>query len=168
MSGALKALGDWLAGREAAGDKPGAGPSFPIEKPTILVIDDEPDFLDTVAAWLRQEGYNVLAASNGAKGLNMLRYAVKDIHVVLLDYRMPQLDGLETLLHLRRLNPQARVIAVTGVPLAEIPPRFRDGTDVLIQKPFQSAVLLGAIKSALAGDLPAKSATTTPAAGAAL
>lgn len=166
MGNAFQAFAHWLAGREAAGDQVSATP-VPVEKPTILVIDDEPDFLDTVAAWLRAEGYTVLAASSGTKGLNMMRYAVSDIHVVLLDYRMPQLDGAETLQHLRRLNPRAKVIAVTGVPVEEIPTRFRNGTDCFIQKPFQSAVLLAAIKAALDETLPARVPGGSPSASAA-
>lgn len=165
MSKGFQALAHWLTGREAAGDRALSGPAVPMEKSTVLIIDDEPDFLDMVAAFLRQEGYDVLVASSGLKGLNMMRYAVSDIRVVLLDYRMPQLNGAETLQHLRRLNPHAKVIAVTGVPMDEIPLQFRGGTDYFIQKPFQPQVLLAAIKAASTASLPS-SVSSPPSVGA--
>jgi DNA-binding response OmpR family regulator len=150
MGKAFEAFADWLAGREAVGDKLPAV-AAQAEKETILVIDDEPDFLDAVGVCLRDAGYNVLAASSGTKGLNMMRYAVSDIHVVLLDYRMPQLNGEQTLKHLRRLSPQTKVIAVTGVPPEEIPKGFREGTDYFIRKPFPMQELLSAVKAATVG-----------------
>lgn len=145
MGHAFRAVAEWLAGHEANIRE--AEARVAPEKETILVIDDEPDFLASVATWLRMEGFDVLAASSGCKGVNMLQYAVHDIHVVLLDYRMPDLDGAETLRYLRRLNPHVKVIAVTGVEPESIPESFRSGTDCFVRKPFRQQDLLTAIRS---------------------
>jgi len=150
MGKAFETLATWLHTREAAGDQRTAGaPALPLEKPTILIIDDEPNFLSMEATLLRSYGFNVLSASSGVKGLNMMRYAPQDIHVVLLDYSMPEFDGAQTLEHLRQLSPHTKVIAVTGASPDDIPKSFRTGADFFVQKPFQSQELLAAIKVAL-------------------
>jgi len=151
MGDSYQTLSQWLNGQEPAGQqqKPPASP-LPSDQGTILIIDDEPDFLNIVSTLLWNYGYNILAASSGLRGLNMLRHGVQDIHLVLLDYRMSGFDGEQTLQQLRRLNPHVKVIAVTGVSSNELPESFRNGTDYLIQKPVKSEVLLATIKEALA------------------
>jgi CheY-like chemotaxis protein len=124
------------------------------EKPptrTILVIDDDPIILDTMRGLLRAEGFNVLTSSNGPKGLDMLRYAPRDIRIVLLDYNMPRFNGAETLQFLRKLNPEVKIIAVTGVDINELPSSFREGVDHFFQKPFRSAELIQTIRTLLNG-----------------
>src|SRR5437868_13822036 len=66
-------------------------------KVTILVIDDDPLILQTVRTLLVKRGFNVLSSSSSPKGLDLLRYAARDIRVVVLDYSMPKLNGEETL-----------------------------------------------------------------------
>ena len=114
-------------------------------KCTVLAIDDDPSFLCILRPVLREEGFDVLTSTSGAKGLDMLRYGARDIRVVLLDYNMPQLNGAETLEHLRRLRPQVKVLAVTGVDAQLLPPSFREGVDKFLQKPFRSKELVDTI-----------------------
>ena len=112
---------------------------------TILIIDDDSEFLQLMRAALKDEGYNVLSASSGPKGLDMLRYAPSPVRVVLLDFDMPKLNGAETLNFLRRLNPHSKVVAVTGMSPNFLPGDFRDGVDHTIYKPFQMADLVALI-----------------------
>src|SRR5882672_9286868 len=91
------------------------------KKTTVLVIDDDPSFLDTMRAVLCNEGYNVLTSTTGAKGLDMVRYAPRDIGAVLLDFNMPWFNGAETLQFRRKLTPNAKVLAVSGVRADELP-----------------------------------------------
>ncbi|MGO9244001.1 MAG: response regulator [Verrucomicrobiia bacterium] len=121
-------------------------------KATILIIDDDPNFLDTMREVLRGEGYNVLASSNGPKGLDMVRYAGGDIGAVLLDFNMPRFNGAETLQFLRKLNPNAKVLAVSGVSSDELPSDFREGVERFIPKPFSNADLLKTLEEILDGD----------------
>ena len=116
---------------------------------TILVIDDDPTFLETMKALLRDEGYNVLTSSTGPKGLDMARYAPRDIGAVLLDYNMPRFNGSETLQFLRKLCPQAKVLAVSGMRATELPAEFREGVERFVPKPFTSADLLKTLDDVL-------------------
>jgi CheY-like chemotaxis protein len=119
------------------------------KKCTILIIDDDPTFLETMRALLRDEGYNVLTSSTGPKGLDMVRYAPRDIGAVMLDYNMPRFNGSETLQFLRKLCPQAKVLAVSGVRENELPAEFREGVQRFVPKPFTSADLLKTLDEVL-------------------
>jgi two-component system, cell cycle sensor histidine kinase and response regulator CckA len=109
---------------------------------TVLAIDDDPVLLDSVAQLLRDMGFNVLTSKSGAKGLDMLNYAAQDVRVVILDYGMPQLNGEKTLEYVRRLNPTAKVIGLTGYKEEDLPASYRDGVDRLLTKPFRSPDLV--------------------------
>ena len=65
------------------------------KKISILAIDDEPSILQAIEGILIDEGYRVLAAESGLRGLNIL--AKEKIDIVLLDVWMPEMDGTETL-----------------------------------------------------------------------
>jgi two-component system response regulator CpxR len=132
-------------------------------KATILIIDDDPSFLDTMRSVLTGEGYNVLASSNGPKGLDMVRYAGADIGAVLLDFNMPRFNGAETLQFLRKLSPNAKVLAVSGVSSNELPSDFREGVQRFIPKPFSNADLLKTLKEILDSN-PAADASATASA----
>jgi len=118
-------------------------------KCTILIIDDDPTFLETMRSLLRDDGYNVLTSSTGPKGLDMLRYAPRDIGAVMLDFNMPRFNGAETLQFLRRLCPQAKVLAVSGLRADELPADFREGVERFLPKPFTSADLLKTLDEVL-------------------
>jgi CheY-like chemotaxis protein len=132
-------------------------------KTTILVIDDDPSFLDTMRTVLGGEGYNVLASSTGPKGLDMARYAGGDIGAVLLDFNMPRFNGAETLQFLRKLSPNTKVLAVSGVSSSELPSDFREGVERFIAKPFSNADLLKTLEEILDGDHAADASATTSA-----
>jgi two-component system, cell cycle sensor histidine kinase and response regulator CckA len=129
-----------------------------VAKSTVLIIDDDPSYLDTMRALLRGEGYNVLTSSTGPKGLDMVRYAPRDIGAVLLDFNMPRFNGAETLQFLRKLCPDVKVLAVSGVNLNQLPPDFRAGVDRFIPKPFSNEDLLKTIEEVIQDE----SATDTP------
>lgn len=75
-------------------------------------MDDEEDFRETLAKLLRRRGLSVTTAASGEQGLASL--AEHDPHVVVLDLRMPGLDGLATLARINELQTGARVIILTG------------------------------------------------------
>ena len=132
-------------------------------KSTVLVIDDDPNFLEAMRMVLRTEGYNVLTSSTGPKGLDMLRYAGDDIRAVLLDFNMPRFNGAETLQFLRKLNPDMKVLAVSGVKLDELPPDFRKQTDRFLPKPFSNSDLLKTIDEVLQPKAAAETSATAAA-----
>jgi CheY-like chemotaxis protein len=127
------------------------GKSRPVStaaKATVLIIDDDPSYLDTMRTLLRGEGYNVLTSSTGPKGLDMVRYS-REIGAVLLDYNMPRFNGAETLQFLRKLCPDVKVLAVSGVSANQLPPDFRSGVDRFIPKPFTNTDLLKTIEEVI-------------------
>jgi|SRR5579862_4955870 len=136
------------------------GASTSERKSTILVIDDDPTFLETMRSLLRDEGYNVLTSSTGPKGLDMLRYAPRDIGAVMLDFNMPRFNGSETLQFLRKLCPQAKVLAVSGLRADELPAEFREGVERFVPKPFTTAELLKILDEVLQAE-PAVSAVAS-------
>jgi two-component system alkaline phosphatase synthesis response regulator PhoP len=115
--------------------------------PGILIIDDEPNIIDLVTAYLRPEGYELHTASDGPSGLKAARAFNPDL--IVLDVMLPGLDGLELLSTLRR-ESQVYVILLTsrseetdkiiGLSL---------GADDYLTKPFSPRELVARIKAAL-------------------
>jgi DNA-binding NtrC family response regulator len=91
---------------EAAARGPSAGPI------QVLLVDDEEAFTDSLAKVLRRRGLQVTVAASGEAGIAHL--AEHDCDVVVLDLRMPGLDGLATLGRLKELRPTTQVIMLTG------------------------------------------------------
>ena len=92
----------------------------------ILIVDDEPDFSATVAVYLRGKGYQVLTATNLEAATQLFRR--ERPRGILLDLNMPILTGDKFLPVIRALEPQLKVIVVTGVTEDEARERFK-GTD---------------------------------------
>jgi len=89
----------------------GAGDAV-IKRGKVLVIDDEPSIVDLFTEYLNGQGFDVISAGGGEEGLDRLRLYGPDI--VLLDMRMPGLDGLETLRRIRKVNVRVPVLMVSG------------------------------------------------------
>ena len=78
----------------------------------MMLVDDEERFLSTTKKLLSKKGYDVMTASNGAEALEKLR--LQNIHVVVLDVKMPGMDGIETLKAIKKSYPLVEVIMLTG------------------------------------------------------
>ena len=78
----------------------------------ILLIDDDVDYVDVTAFFLRSKGYNVSIATNGAEGIEKVKNG--DVHIVLLDYYMPVLTGEDVIKEIRKFNKEIIVIMQTG------------------------------------------------------
>ena len=78
----------------------------------VLLIDDEDDFRQLMKFWLESKGYSVLAASNGADGIEL----VKNDHpnIIFLDLRMPVMDGVATLKEIRAFDRDLPVIVISA------------------------------------------------------
>ena len=83
-----------------------------MEKMKIMLVDDEERFLSTTNKLLSMRGYDSLTAKSGAEALNMLKSHI--IHVVILDVKMPGMDGIETLKAIKKDFPLVEVIMLTG------------------------------------------------------
>ena len=78
----------------------------------ILVIDDERGILHLLDNFLRHKGYHVLLAETGEKGIELFRQARPD--VIVLDLKMPDMDGMTVLHHIRSFNLTQPVIIYSG------------------------------------------------------
>jgi CheY-like chemotaxis protein len=78
----------------------------------ILIIDDEPDFRTFTDMVLKRLGYDVSLADNGWSGLELYRREHPD--VILLDLKMPEMDGIEVLKQIRKVDRKQPVIVLTG------------------------------------------------------
>jgi diguanylate cyclase (GGDEF)-like protein len=87
---------------------------------TILVVDDDRDYLESTGLLLEREGHEVVLAGSGPEALDLLRS--RHVDLALLDYHMPKMTGAQMLLELRRFDPELQVILTTGYA-SEHPPR---------------------------------------------
>ncbi|MDL2285875.1 response regulator [Desulfococcaceae bacterium OttesenSCG-928-F15] len=78
----------------------------------VLVVDDEDDFRETVVKRLNARKLVAEGAASGVKALQVLED--KDFDVIVLDVKMPDMDGIETLRHVKKLKPETEVIMLTG------------------------------------------------------
>ncbi|MBU4011496.1 MAG: response regulator, partial [Proteobacteria bacterium] len=76
--------------------------------PSILIVDDNPSILQSLKGLLADEGFEVITASNGYEGLKIIDKESPDL--VLLDIWMPGIDGIETLIQIKKDNPYIQVI----------------------------------------------------------
>ena len=79
----------------------------------ILVVDDDDKIRELLSTLLRRKGHHVLTADHGQKGIDVFRR--ERPHVTILDFEMPDIDGLEVLRQIRAIDPHAPVIMLTGV-----------------------------------------------------
>lgn len=78
----------------------------------VLLVDDEVDFLDTVSFWLKSKGYSVIHANNGQQALAVIKS--KHPNIVFLDFNMPVMNGIETLVRIREFDTETPVIMLTA------------------------------------------------------
>ncbi|MGD9015581.1 MAG: response regulator [Candidatus Omnitrophota bacterium] len=82
------------------------------EKIHVLLVDDEPDFVESMSLWLEAKGYSVSVAPNGEKAIQIVKEQAP--HIAFLDIKMPGMDGIETLRRIRQINQKLPVIMITA------------------------------------------------------
>lgn len=117
------------------------------EKIRILLVDDEVQFVDTLKDRLFLRGFDADVAYSGEEGLKKVQAAPPD--VIVLDLRMPSIDGFEVLRSVKRTNPDVQVIILTGHGGdAEEASAFRMGAYSFLRKPMDIDELLDSIRLA--------------------
>ena len=116
----------------------------------ILIIDDEEHIRHMMRLTLEASGYEVGAASDGAEGLRLYGDGTM-WNAVVLDQRMPGIDGLETLRRLKKLNRHVRVVMATAYASIELAvDAMKLGATDFVRKPMTPTVLRNAVIAALA------------------
>jgi CheY-like chemotaxis protein len=80
--------------------------------PVILLIDDEKPFRDVLKQVLSKAGYDVIEAANGAEGIK--RFYENPADMIITDIIMPEKEGIETIIELRKSHPEGKLIAMSG------------------------------------------------------
>ena len=136
---------------------------------TILVVDDEPAFREMIRIILEEDGHEVRLAANGIEALKTLRQDCQDLGLVILDLRMPGIDGLGVLEELQELAPDLPVLVTTGYASPEEKRQaLTGGAQKVLEKPYRVNDLRGALTEILgpdAGPGPTADSLDTPGAG---
>ncbi len=109
-----------------------------LQRAVLLCIDDNQDVLDCERAFLETFGYTVLTALSGRKGLELA--SVHPIDVVIVDYVMPEMNGQEFAINMKRLYPQAPIIMLSAA--LDVPEEALNLVDAFIAKDHLSSQLL--------------------------
>jgi PAS domain S-box-containing protein len=112
--------------------------------PRVLLVDDDPSNRDMLAAMLAAAGFPVETVGGGLQALDRLRGG-EPVDIVLMDQRMPGMDGLETIRHIRKLpaGPALKVLVITASGAPDEEERARTaGADGYLPKPINRAPLL--------------------------
>ena len=125
-------------------------PSNPVAPKRILVIDDDEMLRGMLVQTLERAGYEVVEAPNGDAGLKLFRAHPADL--VITDLIMPEKEGVETMMELRRDYPTLPIIAVSGGARAAgrdyLPIARQLGVRCALAKPFSRQEILEAIRGA--------------------
>jgi len=140
----------WLPRAEAAATpaapRPEPPPTKPARRRTVLMVDDDPLVLVSTAAMLEDLGYTVVEAESGKQALELLGGGIP-VDIVITDYAMPGMTGLQLAEELHKIRPRLGVLLATGY--AELP-----GTEPVVisrlAKPFGQAALAQAIEGCFA------------------
>jgi DNA-binding response OmpR family regulator len=113
----------------------------------LLLVDDEPDLLDTLALNLRNAGYEVITASDGANALELARTRLPDL--VILDLMLPELDGLTVTRSLRQVSDVPILILTARSGELDKIVGLESGADDYLTKPFSLGELQARIRALL-------------------
>ncbi|HLB05655.1 MAG TPA: sigma-54 dependent transcriptional regulator [Thermodesulfobacteriota bacterium] len=108
-----------------------------MDKPRILVVDDEEYTCTVMKRLLSKKGYDVLIARNGYEAVSVCKR--EDVDLALLDQRMPGISGIETLKEIKRINPAISVVMMTGyATVEEAVKAMKLGAYTYLTKPFDN------------------------------
>lgn len=115
----------------------------------VLMVDDEKDFLNTLTKRLVKRGLDITCANSGEEALSVVNG--KKIDVVVLDVRMPGIDGIQTLKDIKKINPLIEVILLTGHANIDVAMKgMKIGAFDYLMKPIDIDELLYRIQDAYA------------------
>lgn len=113
----------------------------------ILIVEDDKDFAEGLADYLRLNGHDVELAGSGEAGL--ARLAGKDFDLALLDIMLPGMSGAETLRSIRDTSPETAIVMMTGQRAeVHVEAARKLGAVEILQKPFDPARILDHLKKA--------------------
>ena len=120
---------------------------------SILVVDDDAQVLDVMSEMLRLEGYDVVVAENGQRAVDQVK--ATDFDLVITDLIMPEKEGLETIVNIRKVAGAVPIIAISGGgrvgPADYLETARFIGANKALAKPFGRQELIDAVDHLLSG-----------------
>src|SRR5690606_1836658 len=117
----------------------------------ILVVDDEASIVSITKQTLEAFGYRVLTAEDGAHAVGLYARHVQEVGAVLTDMMMPVMDGPALISGLKRLNPEVRIVASSGLNAGgRLEKAAAAGVNHFLAKPYSAETVLRVLKQALA------------------
>ncbi len=108
----------------------------------ILIIDDDEGVRRSVVRALKREPYKTYSSKNGEEGIEFIKGHISEISMVISDFKMPGIDGLETLLRIGKINPSVTRVILTGYATLEAAiSATNQGIDGFLTKPFDNREL---------------------------
>ena len=119
-----------------------------VERPTLLLVDDEERILSALRRTLRREGYEILLAESATAALRIL--SERPVDAILSDHKMPGISGVQLLARAAELQPKSVRMLITGWT-EEIPPERMEevGICALVTKPWNDAALKATLRKAI-------------------
>lgn len=116
--------------------------------PIVLVVDDEELMREITQMIIEENGGSVLVAEDGRRALDILSANLDSVSYVFLDFSMPELNGYETLIEMRKIKPDIKVLVASGLnAIPEIDHMVQQKIVKFISKPFREIDLVEAFNS---------------------
>ena len=122
--------------------------------PRILIVDDDPQFLDVLESILGEDGFAVSRANSGSEAID--RFDAEHFDLVVTDKRMPRGSGVDLARHIKAVRPQTPIIMVSAFGAGDLGDPGDEGIFKFLKKPVRLPALMGAVEEALAADEPHK------------
>ncbi len=121
-------------------------------KQTVLLVDDDDSVLETISPMLTDAGYDVLGVAKARIGFD--EFQSRPVDLIITDILMPEMEGIEFILKLRKESPSVPIIAISGSGRSStidyLAMARRLGATAVLEKPFGREELLGVVAKALA------------------
>ncbi len=130
-------------------------------KKTILFIDDDERIHDLLNEYFRKNGFQTLSALSGMQGITILNDSASHVDMVILDIMLPEMDGFETLRHIKKTNDVPVIMLTAKDDETDRIVGLEMGADDYLNKPFNPRELLARIKAVLRRTQPAPSQIMT-------
>jgi len=117
---------------------------------TLLVVEDEEMLMMSLQMALVEKGYNIISAGDGLAAVNIYKERMKEIALVLTDLGLPKMTGMEECKHIKKINPNARMIVATGYLAPGMKSEFlKLGIQHFLYKPYDLTKVLKVVRQAL-------------------
>jgi DNA-binding response OmpR family regulator len=117
---------------------------------SILIVEDEQELRSLFSLILEMEGFSVLQAEDGERGLEILRTHPGSIRMMITDLNLPKIGGVDLINQARALNPAVKIVGTSGMSGAAVREMvMKAGADDFIPKPFQAKDAIRKLKAML-------------------